>query len=134
MKGSELNTITGRKFVVSDSESIDVVTIHHYVSQCCGLNTLQNFTGWGIQNEDQVEKLFNFLKENHMGTSKLPSYFTMKHFFFTTGMGFKYEGQPYKREDTFKYLIERPEVKLINRYRSASEPDHDVGMFFVDLT
>lgn len=109
-----------------------VCIIQHFVSHCCGLNTLHGLNRDFLTNKKNVEALFEYIKQQPWEDIYPTPGYAVKHFFFTTGIGLNEYGEP--RERYHKYLIEHPSVKLINRYPSASEPGHDVAIYFVDLT
>lgn len=128
-------TADGSKQVgVLTDKGVRLVTIRCSITGCCGLNSLEQIATGYFHSAAKVEEFFQELakapwKFNKEGPQP---YYAMKHFIFTCGVGHYYEH--HQREDAYKFLIANPRTKLINRYPSASEPGHDIGIFFVDLT
>jgi hypothetical protein len=113
-------------------QGMRVAYIQTYLTQCCGLNALQTLNLFYFDNPKKVNNLLTWLKTAHP-----TGYYPIHHLTFTCGVGKRYKDDPEDtrmREDAYIHLINHPCVSKLHQYPSASEPGHDIGVFFIDLT
>lgn len=117
------NTLRQRYFVKADNRTF--CTISHWIGNCCGANSIENFSFYAGSSELFMAQFVAYLKTQPWNSKEIGQSWPMKHFFIY---------MPRRTAEAYPGIFNDPHMSLLTSFKNQAHGGALINNYLLDIS